>query len=133
MKMNAGTRHTLSMLTTGFGKIMGSMEGVAAQVRTANPRPILEVPITAGVEPSEQVLLLRAYMQSDRREYPTHKRTLGLKPDKHTRKVSLKEIPSPFAHYGFKRFQVTPQADLEPGEYIIMIGGAPYDFGVDEE
>jgi hypothetical protein len=50
----------------------------------------------------------------------------------HTAVTPLKGLPVDVSKYGESSFKLVPASPLTPGEYVIMIGGEAYTFGVDQ-
>lgn len=117
----------------GFGTIKAAIPGARASTRTINRRPRIEFNGFSGIVPTDVVTLFAAQVSSDRREYPIMKTgfSASIDSDKHARKVEITELVGSRTQFGMTRYSMVPVADLAPGEYLAVISGAVYEFGVD--
>lgn len=108
--------------------------GKKASIRTANKLPAFELVASPGANVSSNVYLFRFDERSDRREIRVAKGSGGLAelriPKDHLISTSIKEIGE--GPNSTKRYRLTPNVPLRPGEYCLAQGiTAFYDFGVE--
>jgi hypothetical protein len=119
-----------------FGKIklMQSLNGKHASLRTTNPSPFFEISIPSDWNPRENLVLVKFKVKSDKREISTAEGRLGAsvgfnKDDL----IPLMYEDGPSKNGGStKVYRISISKSLSLGEYALVVqSGTFYDFGVD--
>lgn len=110
--------------------------GNKAELRTTNDLVELEVVLPATINASDVVMLVRPKVKSDRRELDVYLGGLGASTatlEKAKVAIAIEATKSDAsASLQTTIYRVKPSKPLEPGEYLLTLGGNSYfDFGVD--
>jgi hypothetical protein len=110
-----------------------TLTGSRAQLRTVNTSPLFETALAANINPSDQIIVVKLTVKSERRELDVGRSTMmgGVTTeirDKDKVPVIIEEIRTD-GH--IKVYRAKPSSPLPPGEYAVMLSSGFYDFGVD--
>ncbi|MCA1619040.1 MAG: hypothetical protein LC795_06950, partial [Acidobacteria bacterium] len=98
-----------------------------------NTSPLFETALAANINPSDQIIVVKLTVKSERRELDVGRSTLmgGVTTEireKDKVPVTIEEIKT---NGQMKVYRVKPSAPLPSGEYAVMLSSSFYDFGVD--
>lgn len=128
---DAGASGLQLFVYTGGYTDMGitiSCPGPRASVRISVPKPTLFI---RAVGSAKDAMLVRLTKKSDKRVYKTSFSNVTVGNKGGFRKKDIFSLIS--QEYPDGSFSVSPEKDLPPGEYLLVLGNAvpAYDFGVD--
>lgn len=110
-----------------------TLNGSRAQLRIANTAPIFETALLANINPSDQIVVVKLTVKSERRELDVGRSTLsgGVTTEIREKDKVAVAIEEVRMDGSMKIYRARPTAPLPPGEYAVMISSGFYDFGVD--
>jgi hypothetical protein len=117
-------------------RIQGAINGNHSQLRTTNTSPMFEVGLSADLNPSDYVTLVKLNVKSDRREIEMSRAGItgvssGFRKEDMI-PVVLEELQASAGGGRLKSYRVKTVNPIPPGEYALAVGGSLlYDFGVD--
>ena len=105
-------------------------EGAKASTRIPAPKPRFYV---RGLEPSEDVTLVRLSQKENSRTFHISSGNANVENKQGFRKADIRKVV--VSKYPDGIFSVTPESDLRPGEYLLVIGSPEnsFDFGIDRK
>jgi len=128
---NANARGVQLFVYTGGYTDMGeniACPGAQASMRISVPRPTL---VSRAVGSAKDALLVRLTKKKDSRIYKTSFSNVTVENKRGFRKSDIFKLVS--QTYPDGSFSISPEKDLPPGEYLLVLGNAvpAYDFGID--
>jgi len=116
------------LLTMGLSgmQFVAAYRGARAPVQVTEPKPTFYVRAPAELS-TREIQIVRLETKKDRREVQTASGTIlstkvGYR-EKDLRKAIVKQL-------GAGLFEVAPESELAPGEYLLDLSGLTYDFGI---
>lgn len=110
-----------------------TLTGSRAQLRTANHSPLFETALLANINPSDQIIVVKLIVKSERRELDVGRTTMmgGVTTEIREKDKVAVVIEEVRTEGQMKVYRFKPATPLPPGEYAVMLSAGFYDFGID--